>query len=172
MAFVVEDGTGVAGATAYAPVAYADDYFLTRGIAAWGEFTQEQKEGFLVQGTDYIDTIWGARLKGVPVFEGQALCFPRAQTPSAYTPGPLPVNLMKANCEYALMAGSGPLNASPVVDETGQLLQKRVEEVGPIKEEYTWHGQGMANFLSSPRPMPAGDNLMRPLTRTTAGVVR
>lgn len=43
MAFVVEDGSGIANANAYITVAYADEYFSDRGNADWAGMADDTK---------------------------------------------------------------------------------------------------------------------------------
>ena len=61
MAFVVEDGSEVAGANAYADVAFVDAYFNDRMITGWSMITDPaKKQANIIAATDYIDTRWGA----------------------------------------------------------------------------------------------------------------
>lgn len=62
MAFVVEDGNGVLGATAYTTVAKYKSYYKDRGISV----TQGSGalQSALIQATDYIDKRFGPRIRG------------------------------------------------------------------------------------------------------------
>ena len=54
MAFVTEDGTGLAEANSYVSVAEADAYHADRGNAAWiGE--DSAKQSALIKATDYLE---------------------------------------------------------------------------------------------------------------------
>ncbi len=160
MAFVVEDGTGKADANSYSSTTAADAYFLDRGITAWTG-TPTEKEGWLVQATDYIDARFGGRFISVPQYTeapAQALEFPRVGIAG------MPANLLKACAEYALRAKTAPLAPDLIVDETGWAVQGKKEKVGPIEEEVNYSvGQGIHQMLL--RPYPAADMLLRGLVR-------
>lgn len=63
MAFIVEDGTGIKGATSYATVQFFKDYFADRPDDVTG-IADATIQTLLVEATDYIDTRWGLRFKG------------------------------------------------------------------------------------------------------------
>lgn len=78
MAFVVEDGTGLANANSGASVAEADEYFTDRGITDWTG-TNDVKQAALIRATDYIEMRWAGRWRYTMEFPDtpQALAFPR-----------------------------------------------------------------------------------------------
>jgi len=63
MPLVLEDGTGVVGANSYASVADADAFFADRNISDWAGpgATTPDKEGFLIQGADYLNSFYVPR---------------------------------------------------------------------------------------------------------------
>jgi hypothetical protein len=63
MSFLVENGTGVKGATSYATVAFFKAWCADRGyvITAWAD---ADIQAYLVAATDYIDTRWGLEFLG------------------------------------------------------------------------------------------------------------
>lgn len=63
MAFIVENGSGMKGATSYGKVADFEAYMTDRGIDITGWSTAD-KQSSLVKATDYIDTRWGMYFKG------------------------------------------------------------------------------------------------------------
>lgn len=66
MAFVVEDGTGQKGATSYGTIAGFRAYFADRGVDVTAPVLSDVViQGLLTVATDYIDTRWGERFKGV-----------------------------------------------------------------------------------------------------------
>lgn len=75
MAFIPEDGTGLADANSYASVAEADAYFTDRNNTAWLALTDVEKQANLIVATEYLDNnyIWYSS-KLVPT---QALGWPR-----------------------------------------------------------------------------------------------
>lgn len=162
MAFVVEDGTGLANANSYVSVADADAYFADRGIAAWtGSSTV--KEHALIRATDFIETVYGRRFRGSVVTDTQALSFPRYITGE----DEIPSDLKKATCEYALRALSASLLPDPSSDATGLPLMGKTTIVGPI--ETTVRYSGTVPALT--KNYPAADMLLAGLVRP-ASVVR
>lgn len=165
MAFVIEDGTGKADSNSYTTAAEADLYFSDRGITAWAG-TPEEKQGWLIQATDYIDGRFGGRFLGATQYTeapAQALAFPRIGIPTVLA-GTIPANLKKACAEYALRAKSGALAPDLVIDETGFAVQGKSEKVGPIEESVQFAtGAGVQQMLL--RPYPAADMLLRGLVR-------
>lgn len=162
MAFVVEDGTGLANANSYVSVADADAYFADRGITAWtGSSTV--KEQALIRATDFIETVYGRRFRGSVVTDTQALSFPRYITGE----DEIPSDLKKATCEYALRALSASLLPDPSSDATGLPLMGKTTIVGPI--ETTVRYSGTVPALT--KNYPAADMLLAGLVRP-ASVVR
>lgn len=167
MAFIVEDGTIVEDANSYASVEYADAYFATRGNETWTNFDPEAKEQYLVLASDYIGLRWGEILKGELVEDAQPLLFPRLwNNVSTY-----PMVLLKAVSEYALRAGmaGGMLFPNVAYDETGRLATKKVEEVGPIREETSWAASGSMSQPAQYIPYPLPDGLMKTLLKPGLG---
>lgn len=154
MAFVAEDGTGLADANSFVDVAFADDYFASIGNTDWaGEDTL--KQGWLIQATSYIVTAFGSRLGCyTKLSEDQALPFPTEENG-------MPPALLTATCEYAVRAKAGPLMPDPVVDATGFSVVKTRQKVGPIEREFSIAGQSSQPALYRSYPYP--DSMMRSL---------
>lgn len=162
MAFVVEDGTGLVDASSFVDVAFADDYFQLRGITEW-QGSPESKQAWLVQATDYISSRFN--FKGAQLTNDQALPFPRQGLG-------LPVNLLKATCEYAIRAKGAPLAPDLEVDPTGRAVAGKTEKVGPIEDSVTYAVSGPGASLSLFRPYPAADMLLKGLIQTSGRVIR
>lgn len=171
--FTVEDGTGVPGANSYCTVPYAVSYFADRGRAAEFAGEEEQRQGWLVQATDYIER-WGPRFKSTPLLASQPLSFPRALLAGAegtsrnlVVDAWMPENLLKATCEYAARAKKGPLAPDPVVDQSGHTVVMTSREVGPIKRGFA---VVPGSRVQVTRAYPAGDaflaTLLRPANRS------
>lgn len=166
MTFVVEDGTGLTTANSYGAVADADAYFTDRGITSWAG-TSPQKQGWLVQATDYIELRWGDRFIGVEEFPDnpQALGWPRVDEETGDSLG-VPLNLKKATYEYANRARIGPLAPDPSFDSGGAVTKSR-KKVGPIETEVTYSaGTTSSGQL---KPYPAADLLMKGLYVPSGG---
>lgn len=149
MAFTVEDGTGeITGANSYASVAEFKAYWDDRGFDyTTPAYTDEQIEVALVNATMYIDLENGQFFSGYPLLEDQPLAFPRDYLRInrngrwSVVEG-LPYELKYATFEYAkvaLTSDSGDLQ--PVVadrDETGAIITKIFEKIGPIETDTTY----------------------------------
>lgn len=140
MALIVEDGSGVDGAEVYASIEFADAYFLKRNNTAWAVFTTPQKEGFLIQATDYLLAKFRLRWKGLRVNPVQALDWPRTGVVIESYSLPsnvLPIEVKNACVELAYRASMGPLiddsNSGSGGTPGGAVIQ---ETVGPITIKY------------------------------------
>lgn len=167
MAFVVEDGTGKPDANSYASVEQADAYFSDRANTSWTG-TLAQKQGALVQATDYIDARFGRYFSGTAKYTEnppQSLQWPRAHVRDEY-----PVNLIRACCEYALRALSAALAPDPIMGANGFPVSSETKEVGPIKKSVSYAvTPGQKPNLS--QDYPAADLLLKPFLRFTSGGV-
>lgn len=176
MAFVAEDGTGLANANSLCDLAFADAYFADRQVTAWLTTTtgtarsDTSRQGALIKATDYVEGRWANKFYGEIQFpETQELSFPRLYIEED---GTVPVLVKKAVCEYALRSFSGELAPDPVTDASGLLVAGVKEKVGPIETEMRYQtGVYLANGAF--RPYPAADMLIRPyLRRSGGGVLR
>ena len=166
MAFIVEDGTVVADANSYAAVAYADAYFADRLITDWTG-TDPEKQAALIKGTDYIETMFGARFKGEPIEENQSLYLP-----TDYWGEVVPNDAQKATCEYALRALVAELAPDPVVSDSGIAVKRTKSVVGPISDETEYMETGPGATPTLLKPYPAADMLLAPLLRSISKVIR
>ena len=67
MAVIVETGTGVRGANAYAPEAFVASYLASRNRdTEWLAASAAVRAAAVVAATDYIEIRWGAKFKGSP----------------------------------------------------------------------------------------------------------
>lgn len=164
MAFVPEDGTGLENANSYVDVAFADEYFADRGIAAWtGSDTVKQQA--LIRATDYVENRFN--FKDAPFSEDQALHFPTLDYETGLV-AEMPVNLKKAVCEYALRALTATLAPDPTVDDTGGRVIAKTEKVGPLEESTQYsESEPIQRF----RPYPAADILLKGLVEDTSNRV-
>lgn len=78
MALIVEDGTGLPDAEAYASVAFCDDYFAARGNTAWAAMGTPTKEAALRLGCDYMEAVYAQQWAGRRTSATQALSWPRS----------------------------------------------------------------------------------------------
>ena len=171
MAFVVENGSGLATATSYIDTEFADGYFEDRNNPAWSQLNEDAKKAACILATDYIDFRWGAAFKGERLFLGQALEFPRTGFVNVANQPIIPEVLKKATAEYAIRASSAPLAPDIEQDPSGFQVSRRMEKVGPIEErtDFAFLGPGATRQLL--KPYPAADMLLRALLRNGNGKV-
>lgn len=141
MAFLVEDGTGLAAANSYVSVADADTYHGDRGNDGWTG-TDAVKQAALIKATQFIDGTYAfiannaqrdplTGFGGPLVSNDQALSWPRVNVIDKQN-RPItgvPQKVKDATCELALLALSDDL--LPTEDRA----TKR-EKVGDLEVEY------------------------------------
>lgn len=192
MAFVVEDGTGIASATSYISEdvleAYADD----RGVALT---SSDNVEAALIRATSYIDG-YRARFPGQRAFgRAQGLEWPRigayypsqgsgingdyytqlgyyqfgydgyiAQYQDYIPPNVIPIEVIKATCEAAIRELTRPSSLIPdnVVDSIGGGAIKKISAGGTSKE----YAVGVQATRST-QPFPIIDDILSVLLTTT-----
>lgn len=166
MAFVAENGTGLATANSLCSVAFADEYFTDRGDARWaGDASAKQR--CLILATDYVEGRWSQRLKGEKRFPAvQALSFPRLYIDNDDA---VPAAVMKAVAEYAMRELTTPRSLAPdptstASGQTIKRLREKVEGALEVETEYASPSRNAPSF-------PAADRLMRQFV-AYAGVVR
>lgn len=154
MAFIVEDGTNVENANAYVSLEFADSYFGDRGNTVWSAMTTEEKQQRIVVATQYIDTRWYGRFKGDRFYDEQSLDFPRdvwvkeeqdPEDPSQTIEVPfMPVNLLKACCEYAINVDEETMSLSVNFEtsETGGAIKRKKEQVGTLQTDTEYFSSG------------------------------
>ncbi len=145
--FLVEDGTGVPDATSYASVEEADAYLGNN----WAD-TEEAKQQFLMQGSDYADLRWGSQLKSYPLNQDQGLEFPRATLKDRYNRlvEGVPADWKKAVMLYAQSAKAGKLYPKAPGQDPREIKKKKVT-VGPVTTETEYTGNTPADaFVTFP----------------------
>lgn len=161
MAFIVEDGSGIANANSYATVAFADSYFIDRAVFAWAG-SDAVKQSALILATDYVENVFGGRLLGTKKTAQQGLHFP--VTEGYYRDGTqipdniVPIQLQRAIVLYAVRALKAPLLPDPIVDPSGHTVVTTKKTVGPIEKEFTVIGTSGDKILI--RSYPEADTLL------------
>lgn len=183
MAFVVEDGTGLAGANSYTSVDFADSYFADAGDVTWAATAVTTKKEKLVLATRYMGKRFGARLKGIISSSAQGVEFPRDnlydERGTAITG--VPIKWQQACCQYARHALDNDLIPPviyPVADGAPVpfgVINRVAQKVGPVTEDtyYSSADSGNALFGSGKlvRYLDA-DLLVAPFIRSRRGVSR
>ena len=164
--FLLEDGTGIEGATSYVSAAYSETYLGS----AWAA-DDTAKQAALMTATEYADARWGGKLKSKPLDVDQGLEFPRYTLYDRY--GQLiegvPVNWQKAICLYAQASVAGTLYPIPSTTTAKDIKRKRTI-VGPITTVVEYRGIATS---SSWLKFPLADKLARQfINGGQGGVVR
>jgi hypothetical protein len=157
--FLVQTDIGVAGAVSYVSVEDFRTYHADRGtdVAA---YSIDNCQAALVQATDYLDGRWS--FSGERVSTTQRTAWPRinAYDEDDNLRSGIPVEVVEACCEYALIALTTELNPSPTSDVTGRAVQRQATAVGPISKEVEY-ASGAAFKLPK---YPKADMKIRSLT--------
>lgn len=131
MAFVVEDGSGLATATSLASVVELADYATDTGVTL-GDTTSQQRS--LIAATAYVLNESRFRYRGTRASATQALAWPRTgvvlRDGPALPDGTIPYALKRAVCALAARVSSG-LTASlqPDLANGGLLVQTKTIDV-------------------------------------------
>lgn len=153
MAFIVEDGTGLATANSYLALADANTYHTDRGNSTWTG-TDAVKQAALVKATTYLDAhyTWSS---GYKKSEAQALQWPRtgAFDRDGYNvENEVPPAVESACAELALLALSETLGAA-----LGQ--SRKREKVDVLEVEYQDNSDARKRY-------PLVDGLLRGLVES------
>ena len=130
MALVVEDGTGVDGANSYGTVAEADAYWADRNVLTWAgaSATNADKEGFMIEGADYLNQFYVP--KGEPVIPGHSMGLPVLSYDG------IPIPWKQAQFILAREAAiNGPL-AKALGDRLVTSERKKLDGVGEKEVQY------------------------------------
>jgi len=183
MAFVLEDGTGIANANAYIDVAFATTYHTDRFNTAWTDLTDTAlQQAAIIKATDYLDYRWDYIGERKKAFELQSLKWPRIDAfverdEKVVQSNVVPLQVQQATAEYALRAvllasaaGTlGDLAPDPEIDRSASKITGRREKVGPLEEEFKFSG---SFGLITLKPYPTADNMLRDLIVSGRKVAR
>ncbi len=118
---IVESGNGDSNSESYIDVAFADAYFLKRGITQWASLTN--REQLIIRAMDYIENNY--TYQGTKLVSTQSLQFPRLINGETV----YPIALKNAVCELALKS-----NEEDLLADTGKTTIR--EKVGTLEVEY------------------------------------
>lgn len=192
MAFKVETGLLITGATSYVTVDAADTFFEDRSDSVWAAATEANKEAALIRASSYMQARYRMQWKGSRVDALQALDWPRrgVDIPDYFDPfysNPFaptqfinsyfyPITTIPEQVKQAQMLlarevlddSSNPVNT---LQDNLERLTKR-EKVGSIEVEYMDSTQGGAGTRL--KRYWEAENLLTPLlrrTRLTGGTI-
>lgn len=138
MTLIVETGSGVAGAEAYASEAECSSYWTARPhstlAADWTAASSPQREGALREASAFQDAVFGLLYRGARAGYVQGLEWPRSDAldDQGFPLPARPPQLVAATCELAARALSGPLVAD--AEQDGQVKRVR-SKLGPMEDE-------------------------------------
>lgn len=132
--FIVEDGTGVVGATSYCSEDDFDNYTEDRNYTV----TVGDTETALVRATQVLDAIYRRRYPGTRTFgRGQSLEWPRTDATDvndvALDIDEIPEEIIAATCELALRELASPGSTMPDLERGGDI---RRLAAGSVSIEY------------------------------------
>lgn len=158
MSFIIEDGTGVAGATSYATVAQAQAYATDRGLSLPAAEADVQK--LLIKACDFLQSLED-QYQGSRTDAEQALAWPRSGVTVFGTrlveDDAIPSMLVQAQCQLAVDLVDNDLQP------TDQGKEVQTETVGPLSTTYFRSGTSVA------QPAKALA-LLEPLFRSALGL--
>jgi len=125
---IIEDGTGLPGATSYCGIEEADGYHGERGNGRWDEAGEAEKAAALVRACDWLERAYGRLWDGQKRLGTQRLSFPREKM-DGVEESEIPWWLKEAQCEAALLELSEPGVLAFDPSESGALLREREGEV-------------------------------------------
>lgn len=165
MALVIEDGTGVVGATSYVTLDEARAYATLRGLTL--PVDDPTLETLLVRATDYLEA-QRRRYNGVKEYGPGCLQWPRVNSDGTgidvdgtiLDPTAIPAELKAAQCQLAVELQ----DVDPSPTTTGAAV--REETVGPIRTVYAV-GDNAPQALPF---MPKVEALLEPLMRSGGSV--
>ena len=170
MALIVENGTGLATAEAYAAVAFVDAWLLenVQAFAKWTALGTAAQEAACRAATTWLDGQKGGVWPGTIKVSTQALHFPAVNALDVYEvlidKDSVPVEVERA-MSYAAnqIAEGGAL--SPTTITAGQVVEK-FSKVGPIETRTKWD-PGYSDGGSA--WMPEINNILRRIIGETTG---
>lgn len=167
--FKVEDGTGLSDSNSYGTVAAFVLYWADRGTD-YSDTDAELIQQALIRASDYIDSRFSARFKGLRLVEGQALAWPRKYAFDgegyALATDAVPARVKYACFQYAKRAMTKDLQPDPTANPN---VVQESKTIGPIHTSVTYSGNATATKVL---PWPAADALLMELVRDAGGSTR
>jgi len=171
MAFIVEDGTNVANANSYETVAALNTYWKDRGRSStFLASTNSLKESALILATDYVDSTFINRWKGLRTNDSQVLAWPRKgvvdQDGVTLDDDLIPSALKNSVFELADAHLAG-VDIQPDITNPGQITRTKVK-VGSIVDEVAYEAGGAGQTPAFNK----AEALLRGLVVSSAELVR
>lgn len=159
MALVLEDGTGLSTATAYIDVAFLKAFAEVEGLTLFPH--NDTKLDFAIQrATRYLDT--KNTFVGYRKVTTQRLEWPRSN--AYYRDGRIasgvPLEVQDACAFYAQRSLDARLAPDPTYDDSGAIVVRKMERVGPITQDIQYGSSGLQPTF---RRYPEADRRMKEL---------
>lgn len=176
-ALIVEDGTGLAAADAYADRDAVLAYWADRADSAFADAASDAiRDAAIRRATQFIDAQWGDRFKGSREFEGQGLQWPRlgVYTPEGWDVNGVPPQIIAATAELAKLALAAPLAGSGASAQAPSQSSISTIKAGSVEISYAAqmkaaleadHGDKFYLINAILRPLTGGGALNRGLAR-------
>lgn len=168
---IVEDGTGVQDADAYASLSFVSAYWAARTnnalAAPWAAFDAGIQNGSIREATAYLDAIYGPFYRGIRKGYVQGLLWPRSKAldeTQKFDLPDFPPQLAVAVAELAARAGSASL--TPDFDQSA-VVSSETKTVGPLTKSTTY-AKVDAGLLSK-KIYGVVDGIMAPLVTNSSG---
>lgn len=142
---IVEDGTGLKDSNSYVDVAFADDYFTSRGNTEWAELSETQKESLLINATDFIDNSF--QWYGKKSSAEQSLRFPRKELTDyeGLEIVGIPASIKQSVCDSALLLLQGKV----LFNSVGEKGAVTSEKIGELSFTYATKDNGDVNRITN-----------------------
>ena len=141
---IVESGNGDSNSESYIDVAFADAYFLKRGITQWASLTN--RDQLIIRAMDYIENNY--TYQGTKLVSTQSLQFPRLINGETV----YPIALKNAVCELALKSNEEDLlqdiSKSVISEKVGE-LEVKYDSNQDDNKIFTKANQYLAPYLVS-----------------------
>ncbi|KKN40612.1 hypothetical protein LCGC14_0731740 [marine sediment metagenome] len=175
---IVEDGTIVAGANSFTDIATVNDYANLRQTGpflAWIDADESNRVAALIIATDYLCRRWDWRGIISDEVTPQDLCFPRFidggtlfDSDGVDVTDTVPDKVIECQILYAVRAIDALTNEAVALmfdtnpqEEDGRIVSRKMEELGPLKEETRYFGSGSRPTTVKWRNYGAADECVR-----------
>lgn len=173
MALTIEDGTGLADADSLIDVvdvtAYLAARYTTSQLATWTAGSSGDKEIWTRQACQFMSVTYGPSIKGRRTSETQALPLPRTgmRDGEGYLidDATIPQAFKDAQCELAMRAASGRLDADATASTSG--ITSESASVGGISESISY-----ASVKSTQSSYTIVDRILEPYLYAGGQIVR
>jgi len=155
MTLVVETGTGISTADAYATIVGVSEYNTAYvGDTAWSALDSAVQERYIRRATQFLDSEYQNSFVGKRANAAQSLEWPRADADGSngqsWDSDEMPTQLLQATAEAALKLVSNTDFYTDVTETSGVEVSKK-EKVGPLEVAVSYVNPEYSSFFESIR---------------------